>query len=239
VKHWLYLPPPLVAGVERVLDADRAHYLARVLRLPRGAVLVCFDGLGSACQATLSRVEGKTVILQIDATLECRPAPGRRLHLVQGLLKGAAMEQVIQKATELGATDLWLVAADRSNVTLSADRFDRKQAHWQRIVESAAAQCRQLHLPRLHGPLDLASCLSALAGTTLILLDPGGPTLPQTLPAEDLALLVGPEGGWSDLERTLAQSSGACRYGLGALILRAETAPLAMLAVARHSTGWA
>jgi len=239
VKHWLYLPPPLSAGTEQVLDPDRAHYLTRVLRLPRGAGLICFDGTGTAYQATLSRIQGKTAALQIEAEVERRPAPDRRLHLVQGLLKGAAMDEVIQKATELGATDLWLIAADRSNVALSPDRLDRKRDHWQRIVESAAAQCRQLHLPRLQGPLELAACLAALAGTALLMLDPGAPPLPQALPMGNLALLVGPEGGWSDLERKLAADHGVHRYGLGSLILRAETAPLAALAAIRHSGGWA
>jgi 16S rRNA (uracil1498-N3)-methyltransferase len=238
MKHRLYLPPPFAAGAERVLDADQAHYLTRVLRLPRGGRLTCFDGAGSAWLATLTAASGKSATVRFDELLEQRPAPGARLHLVQGILKGAAMDEVIQKATELGATDIWLLEAARSNVALDRDRRGRKLEHWQRIVESAAAQCQQLHLPDLHGPLSLAECLDALGAVPVLFLDPGAQPLPLVPPEGPLAVLVGPEGGWSDPERTLAIGRGAMPCGLGRLVLRAETAPLAILAALRHSRHW-
>jgi 16S rRNA (uracil1498-N3)-methyltransferase len=238
MKHRLYLPPPFAPGAERVLDADQTHYLTRVLRLPRGSTLICFDGVGSAWRATLTAISGRHATLRFDEELEHRPAPLHRLHLVQGILKGAAMDEVIQKSTELGATDLWLFDAARSNVSLAQERRGRKLEHWQRIVESAAAQCHQLHLPILHGPLPLADCLDALSATQLLLLDPGAPPLPLEPPEGTLAVLVGPEGGWSESERTLAIARGALVCGLGRLVLRAETAPLAVLAALRHSRHW-
>jgi 16S rRNA (uracil1498-N3)-methyltransferase len=238
VKHRLHLPPPLAAGTDRPLDSEQTHYLTRVLRLSRGAQIVCFDGAGSAWEAVLVAVAGRTATLRIERLLERTDPPGDRLHLVQGLLKGPAMDEVIQKATELGATDIWLLAAARSNVGLDGERVSRKREHWQRVVESAAAQCRQLHLPRLHGPLRLDECLAGVAGASLLLLDPGAPPLPRTLPDGSLAVLIGPEGGWDDAERSRAHAHGARACGLGALVLRAETAPLAVLAALRHSRGW-
>jgi 16S rRNA (uracil1498-N3)-methyltransferase len=238
VKHRLYLPPPLTAGADRALDAEQAHYLTRVLRLPRGAPLVCFDGVGSAWRATLTAVSGKSATIRIEECLEQLAAPIERLHLVQGILKGAAMDQVVQKATELGATDLWLLEAARSNVAVGAERVARKREHWQRVIESAAAQCHQLHLPRLHGPLSLAACLDELRDVQLLLLDPGAAPLPLEPPPGALAVLIGPEGGWSDPERSLAVNQGAVPCGLGRLVLRAETAPLAVLAALRHGRHW-
>jgi len=238
MKHRLYLPPPLLAGADRVLDAEQTHYLTRVLRLPRGSQLVCFDGCGSAWQATLTALSGKSATLHLDELIESVAAPVERLHLVQGILKGAAMDQVVQKATELGATDLWLLSAARSNVALDRERIERKREHWQRVIESAAAQCQQLHLPRLHGPAGLEESLAALAGVRMIMLDPGAPPLPLELPAGSTAVLIGPEGGWSDPERRLGAAAGAVSHGLGRLVLRAETAPLAVLAALRHSRRW-
>ena len=76
------------------------------------------------------------------------------------------------------------------------------------------------------------------AGSTALLLDPGAAPLPRDLPDGALAVLIGPEGGWDDAERAHAISHGARAYGLGSLVLRAETAPLAVLAALRHSRGW-
>jgi 16S rRNA (uracil1498-N3)-methyltransferase len=239
VKHRLYLPPPLAAGSDRILDADQTHYLTRVLRLPRGAVIVCFDGAGAAWEATLADVTGRAATLRIERLIEHTDPPAGRLHLVQALLKGAAMDEVIQKATELGATDIWPLAAARSNVGLDGERLSRKREHWQRVIESAAAQCRQLYLPQLHELSRLDACLAQLNDVRLLLLDPGAPPLPRTLPEGALAVLIGPEGGWDEAERARAIALGARPCGLGALVLRAETAPLAVLAALRHSRGWA
>jgi 16S rRNA (uracil1498-N3)-methyltransferase len=238
VKHRLYLPPPLAAGTERLLDTDQTHYVIRVLRLPRGAELLCFDGEGSAWRATLAAVSARSATVRLDALIEALPPPGTRLHLAQGLLKGAAMDQVVQKATELGATDIWLLAAARSNLALDAERLDRKRSHWQRVIESAATQCQQLHLPQLHGPMPLDECLAALHETRIMLLDPGAPPLPLEATLGSVTALIGPEGGWTDAERALALGHGAQPCGLGRLVLRAETAPLAVLAALRHSRRW-
>lgn len=238
MKHRLFLAPPLSTGMDRTLDAEQTHYLTRVLRLPRGSPVTCFDGIGSAWRATLTDISGRSASVRLEERLESVPAQVERLHLVQGMLKGAAMDQVIQKATELGATDIWLLDAARTNVALDAGRISRKLEHWQRVIESAAGQCQQLHLPRLHGPMSLAECLGSLAGVCVLLLDPGAPALPLNPPTGSLAVLIGPEGGWSEQERTLAARHGAMPCGLGRLVLRAETAPLAVLAALRHSRGW-
>jgi 16S rRNA (uracil1498-N3)-methyltransferase len=81
-------------------------------------------------------------------------------------------------------------------------------------------------------------CLAELNGVAVLLLDPGAPPLPLAPPGGALAVLVGPEGGWTDQERALALRHGAMPCGLGRLILRAETAPLAVLAAMRHARGW-
>jgi 16S rRNA (uracil1498-N3)-methyltransferase len=148
------------------------------------------------------------------------------------------MDLVVQKATELGATDLWPIQAERSNVPADAGRQERKRQHWQRVIENAAEQCGALHLPRLHPVQDLERFLAAAPEATLLLVDPWAPPLPLTLPRSHIGVLIGPEGGWSDTERRAAVAAGASRYGLGTRILRGETAPLAVLAALRHGWGW-
>ncbi|MEQ8858325.1 MAG: 16S rRNA (uracil(1498)-N(3))-methyltransferase [Pseudomonadales bacterium] len=239
MKHRLYHPPPLESGQTLTLERDRAHYLTRVLRLRRGAEIECFDGIGHAWRARIEDGGGHSSALTLVERLADEPAPEPALHLVQGLLKGAAMDQVVQKATELGATDLWPVLAERSNVPDAAERLARRRQHWQRVIESAAEQCGALHLPRLHEVRTVAAFFDAPPQAQLILLDPGADALPLTLPRAALGVLVGPEGGWSEPERQAALANGARRHGLGTLVLRGETAPLAVLAAVRHGWGWA
>jgi 16S rRNA (uracil1498-N3)-methyltransferase len=243
----ILLPGPFEAGQRRLLEGEQAHYLLHVLRLADGADVHCFDGAGALWAGRVVRAprpqaragrDGRALQIELMHSLAAEPLPEHRLHLVQALLKGAAMDTVLQKSTELGATDIWLIAAERSNVSLSGEQRDRKHAHWQRVIESAAAQCQQLHLPLLHGPLTLAAVLAELQGVALLMLAPGAPALPAVPPSGALAVLVGPEGGFTTQEQTLAERHGAALHGLGPLILRAETAPLAVLAALRHARGW-
>jgi 16S rRNA (uracil1498-N3)-methyltransferase len=242
MSHRLYLPASLSSslrpGQRLDLDRERAHYLTRVLRLRRGEALVCFDGAGRAWSATLAAASNRSATLEIGTLVADEPAPTPPLHLVQGLLKGTAMDAVVQKSVELGATDVWPVKTERSNVPGDDERLLRKHGHWQRVIESAAEQCGALHLTRLHQPLTLSALLADLPDVRLLLLDPGAPVLPLDLPRTELAVMVGPEGGWSDGERAACAAAGAQRFGLGSRVLRAETAPLAALAALRHGWGW-
>lgn len=238
MKHRIYVAAPVAVDRPVVLERERAHYLTRVLRLRRGAEVECFDGAGRAWRATLAAADSRSATLTLGELLAEEAEPEPAIHLVTGLLKGSAMDTVVQKAAELGATDLWPILAARSNVPGDEARLERKLGHWQRIVESAAEQCGALHLTRLHPPRTLAAFLDQPPAATPILLDPGAEPLPRELPREPVALLVGPEGGWDDTERARAAAAGVRRHGLGSRILRAETAPLAVLAALRHGWGW-
>jgi 16S rRNA (uracil1498-N3)-methyltransferase len=243
VKHRLYISPsllrhPLDPGRRIELERERAHYLTRVLRLRRGAVIECFDGAGHAWSASLIEASPRSATLLIGDEVAAEAEPEPRLHLAQGLLKGAAMDLVVQKATELGGTDLWPILAERSNVPADTARQQRRLQHWQRVIESAAEQSGALHLLRLHPVQSLQAFLAAAPEASLVLLDPGAPPLPVALPRGPTCVLVGPEGGWSEGERRAAAEAGATRYGLGRRILRGETAPLAALAAVRHGWGW-
>jgi 16S rRNA (uracil1498-N3)-methyltransferase len=123
-------------------------------------------------------------------------------------------------------------------VHVEGPRVARRETHWQRIVESAAEQCGRLRLPLLHAPTSLPILLAARPAAQTFLLDPGAPALDGVPALADTLLLVGPEGGFTEAERAAAHASGAQSMGLGRLILRADTAPLAALTVLRQSWGW-
>jgi 16S rRNA (uracil1498-N3)-methyltransferase len=243
VKHRLCLPEQLGSadvkpGRRLPLDASHAHYLGRVLRLRRGAEVALFDGRGREWSATVTDIAAKVAEVEINAASRQDPEP-TRLILAQSWLKGAAMDTVVQKSVELGATAIWLFDAARSNVKVDANRRAGRVGHLTRVVVSAAEQCEALWLPSLTTFADLAAVLAQDRPGRTLFLDPGAAPLNAGSAPEPLTLLVGPEGGWSDAERSEARADPTVTHvGLGTLILRAETAPLAALAAIRQAWAW-
>jgi len=241
VKHRLCLPElelePPGPGTKITLSTEHAHYLGRVLRLKPGAEIGLFDGAGNEWPAELASMESRKVeaVVRADAQRDPAPAP---LVLVSSWLKGNAMDQVVQKAVELGATAVWLLDAERSNFKADAKRRTNKLKHLRKIARSAAEQCETRWLPDIVEVGTLADLLALERPGRTLFLDLGGQPLNTDTP-EPLTLVIGPEGGWSDAERALVQGAGDVEIvGLGPLTLRAETAPLAVLAAIRQSWGW-
>jgi 16S rRNA (uracil1498-N3)-methyltransferase len=232
VSKRLYLPGPYTRG-PAALDPSRTHYLKSVLRLRDGAAVLLFDGAGQTASAT-ARHSGRDLMLEIEAVHPPEAAPAPRIHLAWGLLKSKAQEQLLRKATELGATDLWPVYTDHTHEPRKAlPAANDARAH--AVIASAAEQCGQNWLPALHPGRDLRDLLAALPATARLAMDQHGSDWPHALPQTDTLLLVGPEGGWSDAERAAFDAADVGRVQLGPLVLRAETAPLVALS---HLRAW-
>ena len=242
MKHRLCLPElaeldVIESGTRITLSHEHAHYLGRVLRLKPGAEVGLFDGAGNEWRAELEIVENRTAQAVVSRSAQREPAP-TPLILASSWLKGNAMDAVVQKSVELGATTIWLLDAERSNFKADAKRRANKLAHLMRVARSAAEQCETRWLPAIAEIGTLSDLLGRERPGRTLFLDLGGPPLTTDAP-EPLILVIGPEGGWSDAEREAAmQAQGVEIAGLGALTLRAETAPLAVLAAIRQSWGW-
>jgi 16S rRNA (uracil1498-N3)-methyltransferase len=237
-KRRLHVAVQLNSDASLTLDPERSHYLCRVLRQRRGDRVLLFCGDGDGYEAQLRSADARACEVDVGAVIATEPAPRLRLHLAQAMIKGDRLDFVLQKATELGVTDIWLVETQHTEVHIEGPRIARRETHWQRIVESAAEQCGRLRLPSLHAPVALRDLLRASPAKRLLLLDPGAAPIDGEAPDDDTLLLVGPEGGFSDEERAAAHAIGARSMGLGRLILRADTAPIAALAVLRNAWGW-
>jgi len=235
--HRLYVPPAQLAGAPRVkLTADQSRHLLTVLRLPPGAAIEVFDGAGGRFQAVLAGQE-----LEIGARLA---ADGRKTDvvLVQALAKGEKMDLIVQKATELGVARIVPLSAARAVVRLDSDRGRSRAGRWRRIAEEASRQCGRADVPRIDEPAgwDAAFSLAREEDRRALLLDPEERQLRLGAAARGvsrLLLAVGPEGGFSDSEKTGAAQAGFVPAGLGPLVLRSETAGLAALAVVLHVNG--
>jgi 16S rRNA (uracil1498-N3)-methyltransferase len=236
-EHRLCVASPLAAGRTLTLDPDRSHYVCRVLRQRRGDALTLFNGDGLAFRAVIVTADARSCEVELSDVIASEPAPYVRVHVAQALIKSERQDWMLQKATELGASDLWLLVSEHTEVRVSGPRLERRRAHWQRVVVSAAEQSGRYRLPQLHGPLPLHDFLRAPPASQMLLLDPGAPPL-GNVACKDTVLLLGPEGGFSDAERDAALTAGATAVGLGDLILRSDTAPVVALGVLRQAWDW-
>ena len=234
----LFVPPEQLAASPRVkLTPAQARYLTAVLRLASGAEIEVFDGSGGRYRARLDGDE-----LEVGARIADDPRPVD-VALAQALVKGEKMDLVVQKATELGASRILAFATRRAVPRLDADRGAARAQRWRRIAQEAARQCGRADVPRVDGPLGWEALLAearAEPDRRALLLDPADGEVRLGAAARGLSrllLAVGPEGGFSDEERTQALENGFAPVALGPQILRTETAGLAALAVVLHVHG--
>lgn len=232
--------PSLPDRGEAEIPPPAAHHLRSVLRLAPGAPVVLFDGHGHACEAVLTSLARQRATAAIQASLQAESGESP-VHLVLGIapLKGDALSWVVEKATELGVSAIWLIETRRADqsarTALSAQRLERLQ----RIAVSAAEQCERSRVPEISTPVTLATALErAVQGPRIICAERSSHPWPSPAGVvQEALLLVGPHGGWTSEEIDLAVASGCQPISLGPRILRAETAALAALAVAQATWG--
>lgn len=221
----LFVEQPLAAGVAILLEGNKAHYLANVLRLGVGAEVLLFDGVSGEWRAAIRTVAKKTLALELlerIRPLEELPP----LTLAFAPVKRAPLEWLIEKATELGVARLQPVITARTVV----ERM--KPERLRLITVEAAEQCGRTRLPELHEPIALDRLLADQPGAILFADETGGvPLASAAKPQSPATILIGPEGGFSPDERDAILSSGAIGIGLGPRILRSETAALAAVSL--------
>ncbi len=234
MKTRLYISLALEQGTSLVLDAERSHYVSRVLRLRAGDELVLFDGSGQEHAGRIASATHRAVTVEVgearDRNLESRLA----IHLVQGLSRGDRMDLVVQKATELGVRRITPVITEFSVVRLAADKARKRVEHWTRIAQAACEQCGRNRVPTIDSPRPLAEMFKSRArDATRVVLHPGAAGALASLPSPGgpIELLIGPEGGVSDAELEQAIAAGYLARSCGPRILRTETAAIAALAV--------
>jgi len=214
----------LAPGREVVLPEEEARHL-RVSRVVPGEELVLLDGRGGRASARLA-ASGR--VATVTALLPPRGEPARRVTVLLGVGEPARVEWAVEKGTECGAAAFVLVAASRSqraHVAAAAARVERLR----RIAAEAVKQCDRSVVPAVASPAPLAGLLDGRHGGLLVARPGAAPLTPDRLPAGDLAVAIGPEGGFDETEERLLAAAGAVPVGLGGRILRLETAVVAAL----------
>lgn len=239
--HRFYIEPARWDPACLELDEAESRHASEVLRLREGDLVSVFDGRGDEIHARVSQQSKRHTSLTAESHHH-QAAPSARLLLAQAIPKGKNMDLVLQKATELGATDILPLLTERTVVRLDPDEAADKQEKWQRMVIEACKQCGQNHLPRVHLPQTIGSFLQNLPEAGLLLiaaLTPEARPLQKILsgsadrPASAL-VLIGPEGDFTPAETDAAQAAGCQALSLGPLILRTETAAVYALSILRH-----
>jgi 16S rRNA (uracil1498-N3)-methyltransferase len=194
---------------------------------------VLFNGEGGEFRATLTGIAKKAARARVGAFSNVNRESPLQITLAQSVSKGERMDFALQKAVELGVADIVPLLTARSVVRVDEERREKKQEHWQGVINAAAEQCGRTRLPRLQSLLRLDRWLAQVPARTLKLtLSPQATTTLNQLShaGEPIALLVGPEGGFSDAEVALAAGHGFHSVTLGPRVLRTETAGVAALA---------
>lgn len=234
---------PLEPNQTIELPQELAHHALRVLRLKPDTDIVLFDGRGGQYCARLT-AEGKKGYAQTGEHQTTEAELPGEIILAQGLPSGDKMDWVIEKAVELGATRIVPIAAQRSVLQLSGERLAKRMRHWERIAQSASEQCGRNRIMHIDEPRPLSAYLAGteLAAQLTLLCHPGaGQSLEAALAqhtASRIALLVGPEGGWSEEEQAAAIRPPIQAVRFGSRVLRTETAGLALMAAIAALKGW-
>ncbi|MFC4473656.1 16S rRNA (uracil(1498)-N(3))-methyltransferase [Comamonas denitrificans] len=234
-----HCPLPLVAGAQFDLPAGAARHV-QVLRLQPGDAITLFNGAAAHGQWQAQIVEmGRShvqVRLVAHEALECEHR--RPVHLLAGITANERMDWLVEKATELGAASLTPLLAERSVLKLKGERGEKKRDHWQAVAVAACEQCGRNQVPVIHPAVTLAQWLAAHPqppheSRAVLSLAAGSRPLLQAVPAGagSVVVLSGPEGGLSPQEEAAALAAGFAPITLGPRVLRAETAPLAALAL--------
>jgi len=249
--HRFFVPSGWIQGNNVTISGPQAHQIAHVLRMRPGDEIIVLDNSGWEIETRLVRVERTGVRGEVQHRRLAGGEPRTKISLYQGVLKSKGFELVLQKGTELGVVEFVPVIAERC-VLFDLDAVEKTRPRWEKIIQEAAEQCRRGRKPALRSPLLYPQACEQARNSGGISLIPweeeqqvdlrsllrSAPFGPQQsgMPFT-VNLFIGPEGGFTPDEATIARRYGLTPVTLGPRILRAETASIAATAAILFELG--
>ena len=227
-------------GDTAIITGQDAHHISRVLRMQIGDSVTLCDGRGTDYACTIVSINDEAVELTVLQRAPSVTEPTVAVTLYQGIPKSEKMEWIIQKCVEIGITRIVPVMMSRCVVKLDAKDGEKKQTRWQKIAAGAAEQSGRGIIPEIAAPITFQQLLHETADIPTVTFYEGGGQPLDTLVNTDthqLAMIIGPEGGFSLDEIERLTHNGAHIATLGKRILRCETAPLVALTLVMQLTG--
>jgi 16S rRNA (uracil1498-N3)-methyltransferase len=236
--------------IERIGDlvpiiGKEVNHIRNVLRMKKGEVMVIMDGKGRLWEAVLEVLHHKEIKVRITKTLPPQAPSPIDIRLTQALIKPHLMDSLIQKATELGVSSISLFSSERTSVKIKPEHLPRKMVRWRDIMKSACKQCGRATLPILYPPLSFKELIKnpPSEGTLRVLLweDERKADIKDLLrsrePLPHIVAVVGPEGGFTLREISLAREGGFHIVSLGKRVLRSETAAISLISIIQYEWG--
>jgi 16S rRNA (uracil1498-N3)-methyltransferase len=233
-----------------IIKGDDAHHIIRVMRAREGESIIVSNGIDRSVEAVISSMDKDAVIATVTKELGMKAEPRVQVWLAQSLPKGDKLETVVQKCTEVGAAKFIPFLSERTVVQYDAKKEAKRLERWRKIVKEAAEQAHRDRIPEIVPPVTFRELmeLSGTAGLRLFcyeketgaqLRDVLHRSRLSELETENLVILImiGPEGGFSEQEASLAEQHGFIPVGLGRRILRTETAGVVALSCILYETG--
>ena len=230
-----YIDADLTIDVSLELTETVFHHWVKVLRAQVGESATLFNGQGGEYDVTLTEVAKKSATVSVNAFNPANRTPKFQALLGQVMSKGDRMDYAIQKAVELGVSEIQLLTSDRCEMRLKYDRDQKKLDHWQGIAIAACEQCGLNIVPKILAPISLEKWLDTELPNTKLVLAPNKDETDVLAEATlDLVLLIGPEGGLSEAEISTANQKGFLNWCIGERVLSTETAPVVALSILNY-----
>jgi 16S rRNA (uracil1498-N3)-methyltransferase len=227
-----FVSPSEITDGKAYITGDDARHIARSLRMAVGDGVEISDGVGTDYFATLVRIRDEECVAEIVESHKSDKESPVRITLYMAMPKGDKLEQVTQKAVELGASRIIPFESERCIKRPAQDKIAKITERLNRIATEAAKQCGRSRLPEVLPMVRLSDILPEIKGYTMALFCYEGEravsikeALESAAGVESIAVIVGAEGGFSDSEARMLTEAGAVSVTLGRRILRCETAP--------------
>lgn len=231
-----YVPEELV-----LLTGDDANHIARSLRMQPGETLTLCDSIGTDYACEVERISQEGVLLRVLRFCTSVAEPTVKVTVYQGLPKADKMDSIIQKSVETGAVRVVPVMTARCVSRPDEKSAAKKTARWQKIAQEAAKQSGRGIVPAVPVPMPFREAVkqAAQAGEIILFYEGGGQSIAELVTREmkNLAVFIGPEGGFERAEVDFVLQNGGKAGTLGPRILRTETAPIAALAAIMLASG--
>lgn len=230
-----YIEADLTVDTTVELTETVFHHWVKVLRAQVGEAATLFNGQGGEYHVELVEIAKKSAAVQVLQFNPSNRTPHFTALLGQVMSKGDRMDYAIQKAVELGVSEIQLLTSERCEMRLKYDRDQKKLDHWQGIAIAACEQCGLNIVPKVLPPLSLEKWLESDLPTTKLVLAPNKDEIDVLADADPhFALLIGPEGGLSEAEISAANEKGFVNWCIGERVLRTETAPVVALSILNY-----
>lgn len=241
----LFQAVDLQVGNEVILDEKARHYIGHVLRSKVGGQLLLFNGLPHEgvfgdFKGEITIINKKQIIIKLVAFVPKDTESSLSIHLAQGIPKGEKMDFIIQKSVELGVKKIIPLLTARCTTRFNKAREANRMAHWQAVLVHACEQSGRQVLPTLVSPQSFDAWIKTELPTMRYVLSPSATNnlnSQKKLQKKEIVILIGPEGGLTEVEIATATVKGFELISLGPRILRTETASLAAISIFQFLQG--